>query len=244
MGRTRKKPLYLIIEAGVLGSIGKDRKLEFDSDPDDNLLDELQCPLFDEMLIALRKSFSLTFPRNPFIDGLQEALTEIRRVCVDALRIIPEVVEELHLKPVPAPSGDDTRSKVYVLKYCMARVEDLQLKVTYEGKTQKLFNMIEHRPADDVIRTLRQVVSDTFEEMYDEDQHEEVLRRIRRRIASHLSAFNDLLVSIEIEPIADLKWLDELESIETASIEGEIQQSTADSNVEGSTPSSGKPSPK
>lgn len=75
MGRTRKKPLCLIVESEIRGSIGRDRVLVFGSDPDDNLLDELQCPQFDEVLIALRKAFSLSFPRNPFIEGLQEALS-------------------------------------------------------------------------------------------------------------------------------------------------------------------------
>lgn len=40
MGRPRKKPTYLIVEAEVLGSIGKDRVLVFDSDPDENLMDD------------------------------------------------------------------------------------------------------------------------------------------------------------------------------------------------------------
>src|SRR5688500_16654835 len=108
MGRRSKKPIYLIVEAGVLCAIGKERVLDFDSHPKESLLGELQCPHFDDVLIALRKSFSLTFPRNPFIDGLQEALREIRRIGVDALRTMPEVVEELNLKPVPAPSTEKT----------------------------------------------------------------------------------------------------------------------------------------
>ncbi len=208
MGRRRTRPHFLIVHAEILGSIDKDRVLVLDSDPDENLLDELQCPLFDNVLIALRKSFSLTFPRNPFIDGLKDALEEIRRIGVDALQPIPEVLEELKLKPVPPPSEEPRPIKVYVFQYSLARLDDLPLKVKYEGKSQKFVNLIEERPADDVVRTLRDVVSDTFEEMFSEEQHEEVLRRIRRRIGAVLPPLNDLLIAIEIEPIAELAQIE------------------------------------
>jgi hypothetical protein len=72
-----------------------------------------------------------------------------------------------------------------------------------------LVNLIDQRPADDVVRALREVVSHTFEEMHSEEQHEEVLRRIRHRIGSILPAFNDLLDEIEIEPIAEVSRLNE-----------------------------------
>ncbi len=213
MGRRRTKPHYLILEAEILASVGKDRELDPESDPDDNLLDELQCPLFDEVLIALRKSFSLTFPRNPFIDGLQEALLEIRRIGVEALRTIPEAVEELNLKPVPPPGEVGPNTKAYVFQYILARFDDLQLKVKYEGKTKKLVNLIEQRPADEVIRALRDTVSCTFDEMYNEEQHEETLRQIRMRIGEVLPPLNELLVSIEIEPIADITLIESADRV-------------------------------
>ncbi len=208
MGRRRTRPHYLIVEAGILGSVDKDRSLVINSDPDDNLLDELQCPHFDDVLIALRKSFSLTFPRNPFIDGLKEALQEIRRIGVEALQTIPEVLEELNLKPVPPASEELTPIKAYVFQYSLARLDDLQLKVKYEGKSQKLASLIEQRPADGVVRTLRDIISDTFEEMFSEEQHEDALRRIRRRIAAVLPPLNDILISIEIEPIAESEQIE------------------------------------
>lgn len=58
MGRPKKKPLYLIVDAEILGSVGKERVLDLGSDPDETLLDELQCPTADEVLIALRKACS------------------------------------------------------------------------------------------------------------------------------------------------------------------------------------------
>src|SRR4051794_27299402 len=97
MSRPRKKPIWVIVCADHLGCIGENRVLDLESEPEKNLLDELECPLADEVLIALRKSFSLTYPRNPFIDGLQQALSEIRRIGVEALKDIPEVVQELGL---------------------------------------------------------------------------------------------------------------------------------------------------
>jgi hypothetical protein len=189
--------------SGRYRSIGKDRELVLDSDPDDNLLDELSCSPFDSVLIALRKSFSLTYPRNPFIDGLQQAMREIREIGVEALRTIPEVLKELDLKPLPPPTSDFTDTKAYLFQYCLARLSDLQVRVKYEGKRQRLASLIHHRPANDSIRSLRDIVSDTFEEMHSDEQHEEVLRRIRNRILAVLPNLNDLLVSIEIEPIAD-----------------------------------------
>jgi hypothetical protein len=181
-------------------------------------------------------------PSQPFIDGLQEALKEIRRICIDALRTIPEVVEELHLKPVPPLTHESAAAKEFVMQFCLARMADLQLKVKYEGKTRKLASLIDQRPADEVVRALREVVTNTFEEMHNEEQHEEVLRRIRQSIGSVLPAFNDLLIQIEIEPIADPSLLKDSELDDE--IDAVDDHSSTDSNSVGSTPSSGKPSPK
>ena len=57
----RKKPHWVIVLADTLGCIDENRVLDGDAEPVKNLLDELQCPVADEVLIALRKSFSLTY---------------------------------------------------------------------------------------------------------------------------------------------------------------------------------------
>ena len=57
MGRPRKRPSYVIAVANELGGIGKDRTFDPESDPNESLLDELQCPVADDVLIALRKAF-------------------------------------------------------------------------------------------------------------------------------------------------------------------------------------------
>jgi len=202
MGRPRKKPAYLIVPTDDLGCVSKDREFDLDSDPDESLLDELQCPHIDDVLIALRKSFSLTYPRNPFIDGLQAALTEIRRIGTEALKPMSEVLTTLHLKPVPLDFNESLVGKVYLIMFSIAKAADLDIRIKYKGKSRRLLDLIENRPGDAVVATLREVVSDTFSEMHGEDEHEATLRRIRRRITEVLPVFNDWLEMIEIEPVA------------------------------------------
>jgi hypothetical protein len=194
--------MYVVVPAEHLMCIGKERVLELDSDPEENLMDELQCPVADDVLIALRKAFSLTYPRNPFIDGLQKELAEIRRIAVEALKPIPEVLAALGLKPVPAVEDDKALKKVFLFQFAFAKRVDLRLTVKYEGKSRQLLNLLEVFPADPLVTTLRIIVTDTFAEMHNEAEHENALRGIRERIAAVLPPFNELLESIEVEPIA------------------------------------------
>jgi len=203
MGRPRKKPLYVVISAEILGCIGEDRVLDFETEPEKPMIDELQCPVADEVLIALRKAFSLTYPRNPFVDGMSEALTEIRRIGTEALREIPEVLDELGLKPIPLAEKEKGHHRAHVFQFSLVRAKDLRVKVKYEGRTSLLVNLADPIPADGLIQTLRQIVSDTFSEMHGEEQYGAVLLGIREQIWSILPEFNALLQSIEIEPIAD-----------------------------------------
>ncbi len=201
MARTRKTPVYMIV-GDAIGCIGKDRVLDLDSDPAEPLCDELQCPIADELLVALRKAFTLSYPRNPFIDGLNQALQEIRRVCVEALIEMPEVLEELKLPKIPPIMDDPRVGRTHVFKYFLARTSDLSIKVKYEGKSQPLLKLLEPVAADPLIRTVREIISMTFSEMFSEEQHEAVLRRIRDQIWEVLPPFNEYLISIEVEPIA------------------------------------------
>jgi hypothetical protein len=202
VGRPRKQPTYAIISAEVLGAIGENSVLEFDSDPEKPLIDELQCPVADEILIALRKSFSITYPRNPFVEGLAKALKEIRRIGVEALVDLPEVLAELKLAPIPAHSKHDSSGKVYLFKYSLVKRSDLRRSIIYEGKKRSLMRLADPPPADGLIRALREIVSNTFAEMHDENQHEQVLTGIRQKIWDVLPAYNELLMNIDIEPIA------------------------------------------
>jgi hypothetical protein len=199
--RQRKKPVYVIVGDAVY-CIDKNRVLDLESDLDDSLGEELQCPAADEILISLRKAFTLSFPVNPFIDGLTHSLTEIRRVCVDGLRDIPEVLDGLGLPAIP-PVSDDKRHPSVKLATCyFARAADLRIRVLYEGRRQSLFPLIQPDPADTLIRTAREIVTATFSEMHSEEQHEAVLLRIRNSIWDILPQFNKYLIPIDVEPIA------------------------------------------
>lgn len=224
MGRTRKKPLWFILLAENLGCIDENRVFDPEAEPKTNLLDELQCPAADEVLIALRKAFSLTYPRNPFVEGLQQALAEIRRIGVEALKEIPEVLQELRLPPVPATMADASIHRAFVFKFSLARAADLAIKVQYEGKTHSLLKLLDPFPADQLVRTLREVVSDTFSEMHNEEQYEETLTGIRDRIWDTLPPFNILLEEIEIEPIAERRQHEETEE----GISPEVEPSATD----------------
>jgi hypothetical protein len=203
MGRPRKKPLWVIVLADDLGCIDENKVLDLESELEKSFLDDLSCPAADEVLIALRKSFSMTYPRNPFVDGLQQALSEIRRIGIEALKEIPEVLEELRLPSIPATMADASAHRAILFKYSLVRSADLAIKVQYEGKSRSLLKLLEPVAADPLIRTLREVVSDTFSEMHSEEQPEEALKRIRDRIWDVLPPFNSFLDDIEIEHIAE-----------------------------------------
>lgn len=191
-----------VIASDEIGFVGKDRVLDFDTDPKEPLCDELQCPVADEVLVALRKSFTLSYPKNPFIDGLRAALDEIRRICVEALIDMPDVLQDLKLAPIP-PAADMEVNRVKVFKFFLVRSSDLRVTVTYEGRKRSLHNIIETDPADELIRTARSAVSLTFSEMYNEEQHEAALLQIRNAIWDVLPAYNGYLAAIDVEPIAE-----------------------------------------
>jgi hypothetical protein len=203
MGRRRKRPHFVVVYGDDLCCVSKAGEFHRHSDEDisDNLLDELQCPVADEVLIALRKSYSLTYPYNHLMDGLQASLAEIRRVSTEALVPLGDVLAELDLPPVPPTMDDKTATKVYVSKFSFARTDDLKRAVRYKGRERSLLPLVQQAPADDLITTLRAVLSDTFAEAYDEDQHAEILRRIRERIVAVLPSYNQQLFEIEVELI-------------------------------------------
>lgn len=202
MGRPRKKPIFVIVDSTLWHISKDDLVLDFDSEPDAPLAEEVERDVADAVLIALRKSFTLTFPKNPFIDGLTEALIEIRRVCTEALIEMPETLEELGLPPIPPVHEDARVGRPQVFMFSFARATDLRIKVKYEGRTRSLFNLLEPDPGDSLIRATREIVTLTFSEMHSEEQYEEVLLRIRNNIWDVLPAFNEYLVAIEAEPIA------------------------------------------
>jgi hypothetical protein len=147
MARSRRNPLWVIVLAESLDCIDEDHVLDPESEPKKSLLKELNCFVADEILIALRKSFSLTYPRNTFAEGLQQALAEIRRIGVEALKEIPEVLQDLRLSPVPGTMADASASRGIVFKFSLVRSADLAIQVKYEGRTRSLLKLFDPHPA-------------------------------------------------------------------------------------------------
>ena len=215
MGRRRKQNRWSLVASDTVCCVSEDGVYDPESAPEKSLMDQLQCPVADEVLIALRKSFSLTYPRNPFMDGLQAAIAEIRRIGVEALKPMPEVLLDLGLPPIPQFIDDPIRKKVHLFLFMFARTDDLNITVKVKGKRRKLLDVAEHEDGTCLLTTLRAVVSDTFHEAHDEDQHSAILQGIRQTIHAVLPPFNVCLQAMEIEPIAEWHVTD---SVQDASI--------------------------
>jgi len=203
MARSRKRSKYVIVDSSILCCIGPERVLDLEEDVEDSLADELECPIADPVLESLRRIFSLTFSENPFTDGTEKAVTEIRRLGVEALVEIPQILEDLKLVPIPRPLS--ASRKAHVFRYFFVKDEELKMQVQYEGRKRSLHRLTEKWPGDSLVKTLRDVVSETFSEIYDEQQAEETLLRIRSKVWEVLPTYNELLIDIEVEsmPIYD-----------------------------------------
>lgn len=216
MGRKRKRKGWSLVPADTVCCVSEDRVYDPDSEPAKSLMDQIPSTVADEVLIALRKSFSLTYPRNPYIEGLQAALAEIRRISVEALKLMPEVLADIGLQPIPRIMNDPVSKKVQVFLFMFARTADIDITVKVNGKRRRLLDLAEHDDGTALITTLRAVVTDTFREAHDEDQHAAVLQLIRLRIHAVLPAVNECLQAMEIEPIAECplretSWEDQVE---------------------------------
>ena len=163
----------------------------------------------DDLLATLRKAFTLTYPHNPFIDGLQNAMSEIKRTCIDGIKTLPELLDMLELKPMPFVIDDPLENKGMLFKHVFVESKHLRIEVKHEGKRRSLFKLINAPHGDDLIFTIRQVVTDTFTEAHDEDEHNDILLTIRRRIWEVLPPFNDILEKCEVEGIAVMQFYDE-----------------------------------
>lgn len=202
MPRPPKSPRLLLVEGNALCSVSKDGVFDPEAeDADETLFDTVEAVPADELLFALRRSFSLSFPRNPFIDGLQQALLEVRRIGVEALKPHGKFLEDLKLPPVPLLIDDPSLNRAQVFIYLIARTSDLQRSVTSKGRRHRLLNLVEHHPADPLLRAMRQIVSATFAEVHNEEQHEDLLREIRLQAFEALRRLNKQLLTIEVEPI-------------------------------------------
>jgi hypothetical protein len=160
------------------------------------LKDELQFPLGDPILLALRESFTLTYPRRLDFIEPKEMLSRIREVAAAALKPIGDVLTRLKLAPVGKFVQED--GAVTVFKVVIAPIE----KVTTP------LNPAHYFPADPVIVALREVLTLSFSEAYSERDYARVFAKIRKLAAKALIPYNDVLEYLEIEPVAKPKVFD------------------------------------
>ena len=91
--KTKASTKFVLLIPDLLDSVSKDFVLDLDEQYDDGAFAETRMHPIDDVLVALRKSFSLTYPSNPYIDDIKECLVEIRKICVDAIKPHPELLE-------------------------------------------------------------------------------------------------------------------------------------------------------
>jgi hypothetical protein len=202
MGRPKKGPIWLIVHADALAQVSESGKRDFEGELKGNFLDKLQCPTADDVLIALRRCFSLAYPDEHSDEGCKQAVARIRDVARAALMPVgDDLLTSLRLQPVGQPPPE-RKIKVHVFLFVFARKADLDIKALHEGKPIRLLNSLEHWPADDLIVALRRILTVTFSEMYTADQHLDALYEVRHLVANVLLPYNELLEAIEVEPIA------------------------------------------
>jgi hypothetical protein len=205
MGRPKKGPVWVIVYADALSQVSESDKRDFEGELEGNFLEKLQCPTADDVLRALRKCFSITYPAEHSDESYKQAVDQIRGVAREALLSLgDELLTSLHLKPVGQPPSEST-IKVHVILFVFARKADLDIKAVHEGKAVRLLDLLSHWPADQLVVALRRILTMTFGEVYEGEQHLETLHEIRRLVAEVLVPYNHLLEELEIEPIAKPK---------------------------------------
>jgi hypothetical protein len=202
MGRPKKGPIWLIVYANALSQVAESDKRDFEGELEDNFLTKLQCPTADDVLCALRKCFSLTYPLEHSDESYKQAVNKIRDVARESLMPLgDDLLTSLHLKPVGQPPKE-SQIKVHVILFVFAKKADLDIKALHEGKAVRLLDLLPHWPGDQLVVALRRILTITFCEMYEGQQYQETLYEIRRLVAEVLVPYNDLLEQLEIEPIA------------------------------------------
>ena len=154
------------------------------------LKDELQFPLGDPILLALRESFTLTYPRRLDFIEPKEMLSRIREVAAAALKPIGDVLTKLKLPSVGKFAQED--GAVTVFKLVIAPVE----------KVTSPLDPADFVPADPVIIALREVLTLSFSEAYSERDYAQVFAKVRKLASKTLIPYNEVLEYLEIEPVA------------------------------------------
>lgn len=196
-------PRYVLAIAGDLGScVAESEK----SGEETSLLDELDCPVGDDLLVAVRKTYSLTYSRKSSLGQIKKTVLRMRELLSSALHPLAEVTDAMKLKPVGHDKSWDEADDVRVFKFVLASVKELEVKVEveHEGGIRRclLLDQIKTQPADPLLIAARDLVSLTFQEVFSPLEHRRLLGEIRRRAAEVLVPFNWCLESIDVEPVA------------------------------------------
>ena len=199
--KTKASTKFVLLIPDLLDSVSKDFVLDLDEQYDDGAFAETRMHPIDDVLVALRKSFSLTYPSNPYIDDIKECLVEIRKICVDAIKPHPELLEELKLSPIPFIFDGPAETRSHLFKFALVRSKDLRVRVKFEGKRQSFFKLLEATPGDQIIRAIRLAITATFKEAHDEEQHEAILEMIRNQIWDAIGGCNEVFAELNVEPM-------------------------------------------
>jgi len=191
---------FVFVYAGDLDGVTDDP--EEGSKERKSWLDQLEAPIGDELLVALRQAFTITY-RQDYAEGAAERmLAEIRKLATDALRPCDAILRALRHKPLGADPPERHGAKVF--KFVVASVRDLSRKVTVEDTKEKarFIDVVESAPADGALIALRKIVSLTFSEVFTKKDRRRLLWEIRHLAAEALVPLNAQLEDIEYEPVA------------------------------------------
>ncbi len=166
------------------------------------LLELLMPPLGDPVLETLRKSLSMTYAGADLRQS-EQCIRDIRAMAITTLGELGEELEKLRLSRVDADPSYKRDESAKVFMYLIVATGELRRRVTVAetGRRAALRDVIPHTPADDALRSLRRVLSLTFEEATTPTQHDRILEDIRFVAAEALAPCNGLLESIELEPV-------------------------------------------
>lgn len=194
-------PTLILIYSGDLASVEDEDRKPYQ--PKESLLDKLQSPVGDGLLIALRRIFTATYDRDTTLVGLEKIIREIRHEAIEGLRGLERMLAALRLKPLgPGALPEDYGGTVH--KFSLARSRDLPRKVKVEGERgmRSFFELALWADAAPLLVALRKIVSITFGELITRKGYVEAVWGIRKLAADALVPLNKWLEEIDLEPIA------------------------------------------
>jgi hypothetical protein len=198
----KKKPSrLLLIAADDLHSTVFDK--QEDDRKENTLMDKLEPPVGDSLLIALRRIFSLTYIDSTNLEKIKKAFSEIRQYAIDALEDYGPMLSSLRLKAIKTDK-ENNKNKVLIFKYVVVYSRDLKFKVKMEetGQTLPMSEVTETAEADDLLIGLRKIISLTFSEIFNYRDYIASLFEIRMISSKALVPLNSWLEGIDLEPVA------------------------------------------